>query len=118
MDVYYSPSEKADQLSDLIIKIDNLISVVETTTPYQKHLPALLAARWTAEKLLKNTPSQAELTSLAISLPKLIPPKFDPPLEQNDKGEWRLAEWYERLSEKYEPLVKAAQKIREIGYIK
>lgn len=118
MDVYYSPSEKAHQLSDLVVKINDLIFVMETTAPYRKHLPALVAARCAAEKLMGNPLSQTALNALADSLPKLIPPKFDPPLEQNEKGEWHLAGWYQRFIEKYEPFSVAAQTIREIGYVK
>ncbi|MDG2530398.1 hypothetical protein [Caulobacter endophyticus] len=116
MEHYFTPDEKRQQLRQLIAALTDLVPVLAVTPGYEGHVAAFETVLDQAERALVEGFDQAKLSDLAGAVPRLFHPRWEPPLEQLADGRWQEPDWYQALAAKLDPVLKAADALRTVGY--
>lgn len=115
---FYTVEDRRQQLHQLVDRLLRLIPLLEPYSELSDKQSVYRSAQNRALELLEHGFSQEELTALGRSIPDLFyrHREWEPPAEQMPDGSWKNADWFSRIEERLQPVLKAAEQLASIGY--
>ena len=106
------------QLANLASALREVIPILASLPPVAHRYVEYRAALRECECLLQTGFTQEQLSALSDSVPDLFfrHKEWTPPLEQTPDGRWLEASWFARLDAKLQPVLRAAETLRQVGF--
>ena len=117
-DHYFTAEDRKAQLAALASALRELIPVIASLSPVAHRDVEYRSALEQCQHLLQVGFTQEQLSALSRSVPDLFfrHKEWGPPLEQAPDGRWLEASWFANLDSKLQPVLRAAEALRYVGY--
>ena len=114
----YTADDRITQLTVLAAALRQAIPAVASHSPVAHRGAEFKAALAQCERLLQSGFTQEELYALSRAVPELFRRHKDwlPPMERAPNGQLFEAPWFAELDAKLQPVVQAAEALRQVGY--
>ena len=114
----YTVEERITQLQALATALREAIPVVAAHSPVAHRDAEFSAALTECERLLQTGFTQEELSTLSRAVPNLFPryKEWMPPMDRAPNGQLFEAPWFAEVDAKLQPVVHAAEKLRQVGF--
>jgi hypothetical protein len=115
---YYTTEDRTEQLQDLVAALSRLIECLQSRPRLAPLAPRYQETREKAQNLLLFGFTREQLLELYHETPDIFVrhKEWTPPMVQQKDGSWVAEEWYEELEAALQPTLRAAEKLRAIGY--